>query len=74
MLINILLMTLICIIISIVYKILFIFSNYCIGDVAYCDVEGNFYFIDRIKELIKYNAHGVCIIINLVYFYTNLLY
>ena len=29
------------------------------GDIAYADEEGNFYIVDRAKELIKYKAYAI---------------
>ena len=29
------------------------------GDIVYCDKDGFFYFVDRLKEIIKWNAHTV---------------
>lgn len=30
------------------------------GDIAYYDEDRQFYIVDRLKELIKYNANQVC--------------
>lgn len=33
------------------------------GDIGYYDDEGYFYIVDRLKELIKYNAYQVCLFV-----------
>ena len=34
---------------------------FVVGDIGHYDEEGHFYVVDRLKELIKYQAHQVCI-------------
>lgn len=39
------------------------------GDIGYYDDDGDFFLVDRIKDLIKYNANQVCVHMHRYHFF-----